>query len=95
MIQGQDPDVEKLGPELYKQYAKSHKVTLCLGLGSRVIYNSPIPELVERVEKYIRIGGRGGRFVLYLCNVDANTDPRRIDLILESVKKVSKELYCA
>jgi hypothetical protein len=32
-VEGQDPDVEELGPALYKEYAQKKGVTLILGVG--------------------------------------------------------------
>ena len=33
-VEGQDPDVEKLGPEFYKKYAEKQGLPLILGVGA-------------------------------------------------------------
>ena len=66
---GQDPDVEALGPELYKAYAVRHDVPLILGVGAGFLAGARPEAVAERVRRYVEVGARGGRFALYLCNL--------------------------
>ncbi len=86
-ILGQDPDVEKLTPQLYKSYAVSHDMGLILGVGARFMTQSKPEEVAARVKKYIEAGKPGGRFALYLCNLDADTPPENVRAAVEAVRE--------
>lgn len=89
-IVGQDPDVEKLTPQFYKNYAVSQNMALILGVGARFITQSKPDEVAARVKQYIEAGKPGGRFALYLCNLDANTPPENVRAAVEAVRKFGK-----
>ena len=75
VLWGQDPDVEALGPKCYKHFAHDHGVSLILGVGAAFLAESTPGEVAERVRRYVMVGGHGGRFALYLCNLGASTPP--------------------
>jgi len=85
-LEGQDPDVKKLGPRLYREYADKHKVPLILGVGARFLAQASPEEVHKRVMHYIEIGGKNGRFSLYLCNLAANTPPENVIAAVDAVK---------
>lgn len=85
-LEGQDPDVEALGPEFYKEYAGQHNVPLVLGVGASFLANSDPEEISERVKRYVEIGGENGRFALYLCNLGATTPPENVRAAIESAR---------
>ncbi len=87
-VLGQDPDVEKLGPALYKHYAVRHDLPLVLGVGAGFLANSNPGAVAERVRHYVEIGGPGGRFALYLCNVGASTPPENVRAAIETAHAV-------
>jgi uroporphyrinogen-III decarboxylase len=84
-VEGQDPDVEKLGPELYKSYAEKHNEPLILGIGAGFLALASPAEIEERVKHYVDVGGRGGRLVLYLCNLGATTPPENVRAAIQAV----------
>ncbi len=84
-VEGQDPDVEKLGPELYKSYAEKHDEPLILGIGAGFLALASPAEVEQRVKHYIEVGGRGGRLVLYLCNLGATTPPENVRAAIQAV----------
>jgi hypothetical protein len=84
VLWGQDPDVEALGPERYKQYAHDHGVSLILGVGAAFLAESAPREVAERVRRYATVGSRGGRFALYLCNLGASTPPQNLVAAVEA-----------
>ncbi len=86
-VEGQDPDVEVIGPELYKEYAKKKNVPLILGIGAAFMALSSPKEVAERVRKYIEIGGQGGRFALLLCNLGATTPPENVTAAIDAVHR--------
>lgn len=86
-IQGQDPDVEALGPELYKDFAGRHDVPLILSIGAAFLASSTPDEIARRVDEYIRCGARGGRFALYICNVGASTPPQNLRAAVEAAHR--------
>ncbi len=84
----QDPDVEKFGPALFKNFAVARGVPLILGVGAGFLALSSPAEVEARVRKYVEIGGRGGRFALYLCNVGATTPPENLRAAVETAHAV-------
>lgn len=85
ILVGQDPDVETLSPELYKGYAEKHGVPLSLGTGASFLARSPVKEVSERVKRYIEVGGKNGRFALYLCNIGATTPPENVKAAINAL----------
>ena len=87
----QDPDVESLGPTFFKEFAKAHDVPLILGVGAGFLALSTPGEVEARVRRYVEIGGQGGRFALYLCNVGATTPPGNLRVAIETAHAVRLE----
>lgn len=85
LLEGQDPDVEALGPAFYKEYAKEHNVPLVLGVGAGFLAQATPKEVTERVKHYVEVGGVNGRFALYLCNLGATTPPENVKAAIEAV----------
>ena len=84
-LEGQDPDVKALGPEMYKAYAQEHDLPLVLGVGASFLAQATLEEVEERVKRYVEVGGQGGRFALYLCNLGATTPPENVKAAIEAV----------
>lgn len=85
ILEGQDPDVSALGPTIYKKYAETHAVPLVLGVGASFLAQAAPEEVCERVQNYIKVGGKNGRFALYLCNLGATTPAENIRAAIEAV----------
>jgi uroporphyrinogen-III decarboxylase len=86
-VEGQDPDVEELGPALYKEYAEKKNVPLVLGIGAAFMALSSPEEVVERVRQYIEVGGKGGRFALLFCNLGATTPRENVKAAIDAVHR--------
>lgn len=84
-IEGQDPDVETLGPSFYKAYAEKKEIPLVLGVGAAFMALSSPEEVAERIRHYIEVGGKNGRFALLLCNLGATTPPENVKKAIEVV----------
>lgn len=84
-LEGQDPDVEALGPALYKEYAEQRDVPLILGIGASFTALSTPAEVTNRVKHYIEVGGKNGRFALYLCNLGPTTPRENVKAIIDAV----------
>ncbi len=89
-IRVQDPDVEKLGPAIFKEYANKHKINLCLGVGASFLDSATAIEVEERVRNYVHIGAPGGRFTLYLCALSAVTPPENVRAAIRAVREYGK-----
>jgi hypothetical protein len=86
-VEGQDPDVSKLGPERYKLYAQKHNLPLILGVGAAFLAASTPAEVGLRVQHYLKIGGKNGRFALLLCNLGATTPPENVKAAVATVRQ--------
>jgi uroporphyrinogen-III decarboxylase len=86
LLEGQDPDVEALGPALYKDYAQAHDLPLVLGVGAAFLTAGTPEEVSQRVKHYVQVGGENSRFALYLCNLGATTPPENIKAAIEAVR---------
>ena len=86
-VEGQDPDVEQLGPALYKAYAGQKGVPLILGVGAAFLALSTPAEVTDRVRHYIEVGGKNGRFALLLCNLGATTPPENVKAAIAAVHR--------
>jgi len=83
-LEGQDPDVEALGPERFKAYAEEQDVPLVLGVGAGFLATATPEEVRERVKKYVEVGEENGRFALYLCNLGATTPQENVRAAIEA-----------
>ncbi len=83
-LRGQDPDVAHLGPERYKAYAVRRNVPLVLGVGAAFLAEASPVEVAKRVRHYVAVGGQGGRFALYLCNLGATTPAENLRAAIQA-----------
>ena len=86
-VEGQDPDVEKLGPEFYKEYSEKYGLPLILGIGAGFLALSSPEQVAERIKYYIEVGGKKGQFSLYLCNLGTTTPPQNVRSAIEAIHK--------
>jgi len=86
-IRVQDPDVEKLGPGIFKEYANKHNINLCLGVGASFLDSATPAEVEDRVKNYLQIGAQGGRLTLYLCALSAGTSPENVRAAVRAVRE--------
>ncbi len=86
-LEGQDPDVEELGPQLYKDYANKKGIPLILGIGAAFLALSSPEDVFHRVRHYLEVGGKGGRFALLLCNLGATTPPENVTAAMDAVRE--------
>jgi uroporphyrinogen-III decarboxylase len=86
-VEGQDPDVEILGPSFYKTHAEQRGVPLIIGIGAAFLAQADPAEIRNRVQQYIEVGGKEGRLILYLCNLGATTPPENIKAAVQAVQE--------
>jgi len=86
-VEGQDPDVEALGPEFYKTYAEKHDLPLLLGVGAVFLRAGTPEEVFNRVKHYVKVGGKNGRLWFYLCNIAPGTPMENIKAAVAAVRK--------
>lgn len=84
-LEGQDPDVDALGPQIYKDFANKKEVPLVLGLGAGFLANSTPEQVSDKTRQYVEVGGENGRFALYLCNLGASTPPENVRAAVRAV----------
>ena len=86
IIQGQDPDVEKIGPELYKNFALKNDAALILGIGNTFLQNADPTAIRSRIGRYIEAGVPEGRLMIYFCYLGRQTPLDNIKEAIQSVK---------
>ena len=84
-LSGFDPDVIRLGPEIYKRVALEHGVPLRLGVDGHLLRSGPLDQLIERIRYYIRVGAPGGRFFMFLNVIPMDTPPQHIHAAVKAV----------
>lgn len=84
-LEGQDPDVEALGPEIYKNFAEERNVALVLGVGAAFLATATPDEVKNRVKRYVSVGSRNGKFALYLCNIGKTTPKENLVAAVDAV----------
>jgi hypothetical protein len=84
----QDPDVEFLGPSVFKAFAVAHDVPLILGVGAAFLALASPAEVAAHIREYVEVGGRGGHFALYLCNLGATTPPENLRAAVETAHSI-------
>ena len=85
-MEGQDPDVNTIGPVFYKEFAEKHDVPLVLGVGARFMALAKPEEVSQRVKDYVQVGGENGCFALYLYNLGATTPPENVKAAIDAVR---------
>ena len=84
-LEGQDPDVAEIGPEVYKSYAQKQGVPLILGIGASFMDLSTPEQVADRVKHYVEVGRSNGRFALFFCNLSAQTPSVNVRAAIEAL----------
>jgi uroporphyrinogen-III decarboxylase len=87
LIRAQDPDVARLGPGVFKEFARRHDLTLELGLGDVLLNRGPKEEIEARIRCYISEAAEGGRLILYLASINSDTPPDHIRSAVAAIKR--------
>ena len=82
----QDPDLFKIGATAPKAYAEKRDVPLVFGVDNLVLQNGPAETIEQRIHEYLEIGEPGGRFVLYLCSLSAETPADNVRVAIRAIK---------
>ena len=86
-IRAQDPDVARLGPAVFKEFARRHDLTLELGLGDVLLNKGPTETIEDRIRYYIAEAAAGGRFILYLASINSDTPPDHVRAAVAAIKR--------
>jgi hypothetical protein len=87
LIRAQDPDVARLGAGVFKQFAVRHGLTLELGVGDVLLNQGPIEGIRQRIHGYLEEAAPGGRLILYLASLNAETPPEHVRAALGAVRE--------
>jgi len=88
VIEGQDPDVAEVGPEIYSDFALSKDSSLILGMGTEVMMRGDPTSIKQRVKRYLQAGTRvEDRFLLYFTNFVGDTPLENIEAALKAVRE--------
>lgn len=90
LIRAQDPDVAILGPEIFKEFAIENDVVLELGIGDGILNRGPEEKIRDRIQHYVHKASQGGKFILYLSSLNAETPPENIRTAVSAIRKYGK-----
>ena len=90
LLRAQDPDVARVGVEVFKDFASKHDLVLEIGVGEGIVNSGPVQAIEDRIKDYIREGAPGGRFILYLTSLDATTPPEHVRAALKAVREYGR-----
>lgn len=88
VMRAQDPDLTRVGPEAFKRYADAHGLALELGIGDVLLNQGPPQAIRERIRRTIEGAAAGGRLILYLASLNAETPPEHVRVALETAREV-------
>ena len=83
-VQALDPDVHHHGPELFKKFAQQQDIPLLLGIDCSLLSQGPPEAIVQRVKEYVRVGNRGGKFLLFLNEVPPDCPPEHVHAAVQA-----------
>jgi uroporphyrinogen-III decarboxylase len=88
VLEGQDPDVDEVGPQLYRNYAGEQETSLILGVGTEIMMLGDPTSIRERVKRYLEAGKKlDNGFLLYFTNFVGDTPAENIQAAMEVVDK--------
>jgi len=85
-----DPDLNLLGPERVKAFARKHDVTVTAGVDAALIMDGPADAVVERIRNYIDGMGRDGRLILYLNQIPVDTPPEHVHAAVAACRTLGR-----
>ncbi len=87
VLEVQDPDLNKVGPERVMAYAELKNLPVILGVDQTLLAEGDVQQIARRVQHYLKVGGGQKRLILYLCNLNRKTPVENIRIAVETVKK--------
>lgn len=94
-MEGQDPDTEILGPEMYLRYAEKYNVPLILGIGAEFLKRASLREVIEKAQLYADTEERNTRGAsLYLCDIAPGTpkENRETEAKIRAIVKIAENV---
>jgi len=93
LVKGFDPDVEILGPEVFRDYANQNNMDLLLGIDPNFIMNNDPGEIIKRIKKYIKAGLTNKKnFILYFNDIPAGISPDKLKEIFNEVREIRETI---
>jgi 5-methyltetrahydrofolate--homocysteine methyltransferase len=83
----QDPDLFKVGVEPAHAFARRRDKPIVLGVDNNVLQSGPAEEIERRIHEYMELGGPGGKTVLYLCSLSAETPPAHVAAAVAAIER--------
>jgi hypothetical protein len=90
LLRVQDPDLLALGAGPFKDYAGRHGLVLELGLGEIPLHGGPPAAIERRIRTLLEQAAGGGRTLVYLASLNADTPPEHLRCAVESVKRYGR-----
>ncbi|MCL4418432.1 MAG: hypothetical protein M1365_17395 [Actinobacteria bacterium] len=89
LVKGFDPDVETLGPEIFRDYANQNNMDLLLGIDPNFIMNCSLEKIIKRIKNYIKAGLTNKKnFILYFNDIPASISHNKLKEIFNEVRKI-------
>jgi 5-methyltetrahydrofolate--homocysteine methyltransferase len=83
----QDPDLFKVGVQPAHAFAQRRDKPLVLGVDNNVLQSGPVEAIEKRIHEYMELGEAGGRTILYLCSLSAETPPEHVAAAVAAIER--------
>ncbi len=81
-----DPDLHAVGPERVKAFADANSAFITAGVDAKLLQEGPVEAIVERIKFYIDKLARGGRCMIHLNQIPAETPSDHIHAALAACR---------
>ncbi len=81
----QDPDLFKVGVQRAKTFADDKGVAFIFGVDNNLLQKGPSEEIKKRIHEYLEIGEPGGRTLMYLCSISAQTPAEHVQAAVDAI----------
>jgi len=87
VLEVQDPDLNKIGPDRVVAYALKKEVPIIFGIDQTLLSSGTPAEIEKRIKSYIEIAGEHKKLIIYLCNLNYNTPEENVIAAIQAVNK--------
>lgn len=93
ILEVQDPDLFKIGPEKVIQYATKKNIPVIFGVDQTLLALGTLEQIDKRVKQYVDTGAKQRKLGIYLCSLSAATPEENVFAAVSAVHKYGYRYY--